>query len=495
MCYSLRRRETVRDTSHNCRRGRRGEAILGRLSYVKEGIPQGVPRSQPNHGVPQPYLRSEHAGLAAAIPLSLHRIWRVSSGTACRSASDDDAREKSLCAVWCPVVKRAYKFRAYPTRQQENRSVSLLRDHCELYDAALQERRDAYRMRKVSISFYDQSAQLPSIRRADPDGQGRHSSAAQQHTLRRLNRAFDAFFRRCKNGETPGYPRFKPASRFNQVMFVNGNGAKWESGDRWGHATFQAVGCVKVKQHRRINGRVKTLQLVREYRRWYVVLVADVDAELLPSTGRSIGVDVGVARFLTTSDGEIVDNPRFLAVSQKVINDLQRQKDRARKGSGNRRRVRGLLAREHRKVVNRRRDFHHKTARRLINSCDVIGFEKLRITNMTRKPKPKPDPDNPGQFLPNGAAAKSGLNRSILDAGWGQFINIVTAKAESAGRRIVLVNPAGTSINCHRCGARCHRPQQDTVICPSCGPMDADLNGARNVSFRAGLGSDQATAA
>ncbi|MBO0771481.1 MAG: transposase, partial [Actinobacteria bacterium] len=181
---------------------------------------------------------------------------------------------------------------------------------------------------------------------------------------------------------------------------------------------------------------------------------------------------------------------RFLAASQLVIAELQRRKDRARRGSGNRKRIRRQLAREW--VRNRRRDFHHKTARGLVNNCDVIALEKLNTAGMTRRPRPEPDPGQPGVFLPNQAAAKAGLNKVILDAGWAQFTGILAAKAESAGRRVVLVNPAGTSITCHACGQRCTRPRQDTVICPRCGPWDADVNGARNIYARAGLGSGQA---
>jgi putative transposase len=107
----------------------------------------------------------------------------------------------------------------------------------------------------------------------------------------------------------------------------------------------------------------------------------------------------------------------------------------------------------------------------------------------------EPDPEQPGPYLPNQAAAKAGLNKSILDAGWAQFAMILKAKAEDAGRRVIFVNPAGTSINCHCCGRRCERPEQKTVICPRCGPHDADVNGARNIATRAGLGSGQARAA
>jgi putative transposase len=388
-------------------------------------------------------------------------------------------------------VKRAYKLRAYPTRAQEGRAVRLLRDHCDLYNAALQERREAWRMQQLSVSYGDQSAQLREIRAADPDGQGRHSFTAQQQTLRRLHATFDAFFKSVRTRQKAGYPRFKPYQRFDQVLFVAGDGARWKpaEGARWAHATFQAVGRLKVKQHRQVVGRVKTLQLKREYRRWYVIVVVETEAEPLPPTGRAVGVDVGVVRFLTTSDGEVVANPRFLDTAQATLTDLQRRKERAEPGSGNRKRLRRVLTKEWRKVRNRRRDFHHKTARALVDAYDALALEDLRVANMTASASGTIEA--PGRTV----AQKAGLNRAILDAGWGQFTAILTAKAESAGRRVILVNPAYTSIDCHACGTRCARSRQDTVVCPVCGPIDADVNGARNIATRAGLGSGQASAA
>jgi putative transposase len=275
------------------------------------------------------------------------------------------------------------------------------------------------------------------------------------------------------------------------VLFIAGDGAKWEPADRghWAHATFQAVGRVKVKQHRPVVGRVKTLQVKREGRRWFVIVVTETETTPLPPTGRSVGVDVGVARFLTTSDGEVVANLRFLNAAQERIADLQRRKQRARPGSGNRRRLRRALAKEWRKIRNRRRDFHHKTARRLVDTCDTLALEDLQVADMTATAAGTVE--HPGRNV----GAKAGLNRSILDAGWTQFTSILAAKAESAGRRVILVNPASASIACHACGARCVRPRQDTVICPLHGELDADLNGARNIATRARLGSGQASAA
>jgi putative transposase len=206
----------------------------------------------------------------------------------------------------------------------------------------------------------------------------------------------------------------------------------------------------------------------------------------LAATGRQVGLDVGVARFATTSDGQGIGNPRFLAASARELAEAQQVIAGCRPGSGNRRRAKRKLAKLYRKVANRRRDFHHQTARRLVDTCDTIAVEALNISGMTRSASGTLR--EPGRNV----AAKSGLNRSILDAGWGQFLVILLAKAEGAGRQVITVNPRDTSITCHLCGACCERPRQDTVVCPTHGGMDADLNAACNILTRAGLGSGRA---
>jgi putative transposase len=203
-------------------------------------------------------------------------------------------------------VRRAYKFRAYLTRPQEGRATRLLADHCELYNTALEERREAWRTHKASISYSMQSAQLKEIRHADRNGQGRHSFTAQQQTLRRLSTVFQGFYHRCVAGQKPGYPRFKPRSRFDQVMFVVGDGAKWNhapGGNRWAGASFRAVGTVKVRQHRPVRGTVKTLQLKRECRRWYVIVVADGARILVGKAHGPMDADVNGARNVYTRAG------------------------------------------------------------------------------------------------------------------------------------------------------------------------------------------------
>lgn len=320
-----------------------------------------------------------------------------------------------------------------------------------------------------------------------PDGQGRWSFTSQQQTLRRLDRAFQGVLQRARAGRRAGYPRFKTAARWHSVDVVDRDGARWRDPEgRWAVAYFQGVGQMKVKAHRLVVGRVKTLRLKREARRRYVIVVAEQQPLPLAATGREIGLDVGVARFAVTSDGHVVANPRFLTATAGELAAVQRSIAGCRPGSGNRRRARRKLAKLHRTLANQRRSFHHQTARKLIDACDVIVVEDLAITNMIRSGSDTVEA--PGRNV----AAKAGLNRSILDAGWGQFLAILLAKAEGAGRRVVKVNPRDTSITCCLCGARCVRPRQDTVICPVHGGMDADLNGARNILTRAGLGSGRA---
>ena len=161
----------------------------------------------------------------------------------------------------------------------------------------------------------------------------------------------------------------------------------------------------------------------------------------------------------------------------------------ARRGGRNRHAKRETVAARHRKIANQRKDFHHKQARRIVERYDLVVVEDLAIANMVRRAKPVPDVENPGQFLPNGARAKSGLNRSISDAGWGQFISTLRAKAEDAGRTLIEVDPRHTSDGCESCGhaARENRVTQAEFVCQRCGhTAQADEHAARNI-LRAGL--------
>lgn len=398
---------------------------------------------------------------------------------------------------------RAYKFLLRPTGRQAGALTAMLRDHCSLYNGALQERRDAYRHpSKTTVRYGDQSRQLKAIRAFDPEGQGNWSFSSQQATLRRLDKAFAAFFRRAKAGLTPGYPRFKGIGHFDTVTFPkDGDGCRWDSTprDRQTRVRIYGVGHVRVHRHRPVRGRVKTISIKREAGRWYVVLACDeVPAEPLPATGRAVGIDMGVIHFLTTSGGVHVTNPRFLEASAEELAEAQRHlstfpQQTRRRTKAHRAAVR-KVAKVHAKIRRQRLDHHHKAALELVREHDVIGHERLNTAGMARAPKPKPDPGQAGGHLPNGAGAKAGLNRSILDAGWGLFLGILAQKAESAARRVIPVNARDTSRTCPPaiggCGhvAKENRPTQAKFECSACGLVEnADRVGALNVLNRAGL--------
>lgn len=393
-------------------------------------------------------------------------------------------------------MRRAYKFRMRPTVRQHIALAACVDAHRELYNAALQERRDAWRASRTRISYGDQSAQLKGIRRERPNV-ATWSFSSQQATLRRLNRAFEGFFRRVKAGTAPGYPRFKGAHRFDTVEWPkDGDGARWHPDT--GRVYLQGIGQVKVTAHRAVLGRVKTIQIRREGRRWMLILSCDdVPATQMPGTGRRVGVDVGIASFATTSDGVHIGNPRWARTAAAGLATAQQRLARAQRGSNNRGRRRETVAARHRKVANQRRDFHHKTSRTLVETYDVIAVEDLAIANMLRRARSMPDPDKPGAFLPSGAAAKTGLNRSISDASWGQFVSILRAKAEDAGRTAIEVDPRHTSDRCEACGhaAKENRITQAVFACRACGHQaHADEHAARNI-LRAGLAHHTAQAA
>lgn len=399
-------------------------------------------------------------------------------------------------------VRRTFKFQIRPTVHQSAALTACLDAHRDLYNAALQERRDAYRhSTRTTIQYGDQSAQLKAVRGADP-AQARWSFSSQQATLRRLDKAFAAFFRRVKSGETPGYPRFRGRNWFDTVDWPKDrDGCRWDSTPGNPGSTrvyLQGVGHVKVNQHRPVAGIVKTVSVKREGRRWYVVLSCDgVPARPLPATGAVVGVDMGVASFLTTSDGQHVANPRHLAASAGKLARAQQAIARCKRGSNRRRKVRDRVAAAHRKVRRQRLDHAHKTALALVHDHDLICVEALQVRNMVRRAKPKPDPDMPGSFLPNGGAAKTGLNKSISDAGWGCFLAQLHAKAESAGRTVIEVNPANTSRTCPECGhcSADNRRTQAAFRCVRCGhTAHADVNAAVNI-LRAGLALHAAQAA
>ncbi len=415
---------------------------------------------------------------------------------------------------------RVYEFLLRPTSGQKRDIHALRKMARDLTNAAISERREAWlttdfahRMitgrdgerrsvyrhvgKGTSISYVAQSAHLKEIRANDPDGLGRWSFSTQQQVIRRVNKSYQGFFRRVKAGETPGYPRFKPLNRVTSVDMVNGDGAKWDStpNDRL-RVYVQGVGHIKVHAHRAIpqDANIKSLSLKFDGNKIYVRAVCHTNKmRVITNTGKSVGIDMGVnPAFLTASDGFTVPSPRHFRKNEKHTANLQRAVDRSKRGSGNRKRKVTQLRAAQSKTARQRRDFHHKVALMLITNYDVIVREDLQASNMSRTPKPKPDPNKDGTYLPNGAAAKAGLNKSIHDAGWGTFFLILDAKAEEAGCQVVKVSPKHTSQKCEKChhidpASRNGR----NFCCTRCGhTTDADEQASRTV-LRLGLESWQ----
>lgn len=243
---------------------------------------------------------------------------------------------------------------------------------------------------------------------------------------------------------------------------------------------------MKVRLHRPVRGAPKTITVRRIHRRWQLtVFCTNVPVQPLPATGRQIGLDVGVTALAGLSDGRLIHNPRHLRRSKDRLAAAQRLVAGRRRGSARRRRAGERVGRIHRKTRNQRRDFLHKLSRCLVDDHDLIAVEDLAIANMTRRPRPVPD--DRGGFAPNGAAAKSGLNSSILDAGWGILIAMLAYKAEDAGRHLIAVDPRRTSQTCSACGLVDVDNRHGAVFrCVGCGHQaHADVNAAVNI-LRAG---------
>lgn len=360
-----------------------------------------------------------------------------------------------------PVKAYKYKLR---TNAKFVAGCSATLNVCrELYNAALQERRDAWQINRLSINYHAQAIQLPQIKQVREDVGEVHSQVLQD-ALRRVKKAFDAFFRRCRNGETPGYPRYKPASRYDSFTYPQ-SGFRLE-GDK---IHLSRIGSCRVRLSRPIEGTIKTCTIKREADGWYVVFaVEENQCPFFPKTGEAVGLDVGIENFATLSTGRTVENPEFLRGSEGELKTAQRKVSRRRKGSKRRRKAVNLLAKKHQEIARGRADFHHKTALNIVREFDAIAVEDLNVRGMVRNHH---------------------LAKSISDAGWSQFILILTSKAESAGRKVIKVNPSYTSQDCSRCGHR-NRIRLATRIyrCSKCDlVIHRDRNGALNVKGRAGL--------
>ena len=361
-------------------------------------------------------------------------------------------------------LRRAYQYRLYPTPAQQSALACVL-DRCrELYNAALEERREAYR-HGVSVTRLSQQQQLPDIKKDRPE-YAEIDAQVLQDVIYRLDLAFQAFFRRVKDGQKPGYPRFKGYDRYDSFTFHQ---TGWKIIEE--RLSLRGLGALKVKWSRPIAGTIKAVTIRRGANQWYVSFscVVDVPQPAVPDRPAT-AIDVGLEYFATLADGSHIDNPRYLRGAEEVLAWRQRKLQTKRRGNNTRRRAKVLVARAHRHIRNKRRNFHHEEARKIVDRHGAIAIEGLRTSNMVRNPC---------------------LAKSISDAGWNQFLTILTHKAEEAGVVVVVVNPAGTSQVCSGCGRTAPKTSSDRWhTCPyeDCGlSLQRDHNSARAILHRAGL--------
>ncbi len=403
------------------------------------------------------------------------------------------------------VTLRAYKYRLYPNKKQAEKLQWTLDRARELYNASIQERRDAYELKvKRHPNYHDaetrqqltqahaltynrQATQLPEIKDIRPEYHEIHSQVLQD-VLRRVKKAYDGFFRRVKLGQTPGFPRYKGKGHFDSFCYPQ-SGFSLTQDKR---VCLSKIGTIKVKmptgkKARPMLGEKKTCTIKREGEHWYIVIVCEAEQEVVYHPGEeAIGIDLGLLHFATLSDGSTIENPRYLRAAQGKLAKAQQAIAHKKRGSKRRRKAGKLIGKIHRKVRNQRRDFLHKESRKLVTRYQTIVFEKLTPAKMSRRPKPKKDEET-GQYLPNGAAAKSGLNKSIRDAGWAQFVQHCKNKAEEAGSRVLLVSPKYTSQRCSACGAIKPKTLEERWhSCPCGAQLDRDHNSARDI-LRLGL--------
>jgi putative transposase len=357
-------------------------------------------------------------------------------------------------------VRKTYKYKLNPTPAQEQALETVLHRCRALYNAALEQRRTWWeRGQGKGANYYQQKAELPDLKAACLEF-AEVNAQVLQDVLLRVERAFAAFFRRLKNGEKPGYPRFQGRERYKSFTYPQyGGGAVLDGG----LLSLSKIGRIPIRLHRPLEGLPKTVTLLREADGWYASFsCAGVPIQPLPFTGQEMGMDLGLEAFAMLADGSPIANPRIFRVAELNLKRAQRRVSRRKHGSHRRRKAVELLARAHQKVRRTRADFHHKVALTLLRKYDTIYHEDLQTANMVKNPQ---------------------LAKSISDAGWAQFLSILSFKAACAGRRVIAVPPAYTSQMCSGCGVMVAKGLSVRWhSCPDCGTsLHRDHNAAKNI--------------
>jgi putative transposase len=363
------------------------------------------------------------------------------------------------------TIRKTYKFKLMPTPEQERMLDRILMLCRHVYNAAIEERSEAWQMRGVSLTYYQQQAELPGIKEAMPEYTEVNAQVLQD-VIQQVDRAFQAFFQRIREGQTPGYPRFHGRERYNSFTYPQlgeHGGARLDNS----FLVQSKIGRIAARWSRPMEGTPKTVTISREVDGWYAcICCAEVPVQSLPMTRRETGIDLGIQAFATLSNGMRIFHPGWYRKAERTLKTAQRRVSRRKKGSIRRRKAVKLLAKAHQRVRRQRQDFHHKTALALMRENDTIYHEDLQVRNMLKNHH---------------------LATSIQDAGWSAFLSVLSFKAVCAGRSVIAVHPAFTSQTCSGCGVLVSKGLSVRWHgCPECGTsLHRDHNAARNIE-RAG---------
>jgi putative transposase len=363
----------------------------------------------------------------------------------------------------------SFQYRLYPTQEHEIVLNNTLETCRHLFNGALAERIDAYQYEGKTIGYNEQQNQLPLLKETAQPLADLYSQVAQD-CLKRLEKAYQAFFRRVKAREEPGFPRFKGFGRYRSFCYPQWNGSVKIIGKV---LRLSKIGDIAIRLHRPLQGTPKTCTISRKADGWYASIACEVEPQPLPKTGVDVGIDVGIEQFATFSDDHPpIANPRYLEKAQSRVRKAQKRLERRSrrdksgkltgKQSNRREKAKILLAKAHLRVKRARLDFHHKTAYVLVRRFDTIYIENLNIRGMLKNHH---------------------LARVISDAAWGQFFLVLKHKAENAVKTVVEVCPKYTSQNCSGCGEYVPKALScRTHSCPYCGlVLHRDKNAAENI--------------
>ncbi len=362
-------------------------------------------------------------------------------------------------------MRKAFKYKLNPTKGQVQVLDTWLHLCRNLYNCALEQRIFAYQRRGVSVSVYEQLKSLPALKEVLPQYSDIHAHVLQD-VVQRLDRTYKAFFARVKRGAVAGFPRFKGRDRYDSFCYKE---YKQNVAASAKHVYLPKIGNVRIRLSRAVEGSINTATVKREADGWYVIFSCEVEATLKPVTGKSIGLDVGLQHFFVTSDGYHAPNKRYFSKAQKALAKAQRRLARKKRGSKNREEAKIQVARLHQKVARQRLDYQHFQAQKLVKRYDAIAVEDLNVKGL----------------------ARSILAKGIHDVAWGQFISILSSKAEEAGRRVIKVSPNYTSQICSGCGTVKKKSLAErTHKCPCGCEMPRDLASAIVIAGRADLLGD-----